>query len=137
VVEHTYVSRIECGRWASRPVEALRPRTYPRLRTRGGSGPALGGVSVPTLLRGPNSIWGSGTPWGSGTLRRSDALWEVRNPQWFWPSASFSGTRGVTGPFPSGERVRGRLPGEKGSVPQESGCSGLQGVVKDNYETLA
>jgi len=35
----------------------------------------------------------------------------------------YPGIRGATGPFPSGERVRGRLPGEYGSGPQGSGCS--------------
>ena len=55
-----------------------------------------GGVSVPSPLRGPDSIWGSGTPWG------------VRSPRLFWLSAPFSGTCGVTEPFPSKGRVRGR-----------------------------
>ena len=95
VAERTYVSRIECGRWASLPEEASRARACLRLRTRGGSGPAPGGVSVPSPLRGPDSIWGSGTPW------------EVRGPRLFWLSAPFSGTRGVTGPFPSKEWVWG------------------------------
>ena len=52
------VSRIECGRWASLPVKP-RDRTRVsvpvdtwRLRT------PPGGVSVPSLLRGPDSIWG-------------------------------------------------------------------------------
>ena len=31
----------------------------------------------------------------------------VRGPRLFWLSVSFSGTRGVTGPFPSKGRVRG------------------------------
>ena len=88
------VSRIECGKWASLPEEAWKPRVYLHLRTRGGSGPP-GGVSVPSQLRGPDSIWGSGTPW------------EVQGPRLFWVSAPFSGTRGVTGPFPSKGRVRG------------------------------
>ena len=38
---------------------------------------------------------GSGTPW------------EVPGPLLFCLSAPFSGTRGVTGPFPSKERVWG------------------------------
>ena len=55
-----------------------------------------GGVSVPSPLRGPDSIWGSGTPCG------------VRGPRLFWLIAPFSGTRGVTRPFSSKGRVRGR-----------------------------
>ena len=61
---------------------------------------------------------GSGTPW------------EVRGPRLFWLSAPFSGTHGVTGPFPSKEWVWGL-------GPRGSGCSGRQRVVKDNYEALA
>ena len=94
VAVRTYISRIECGRWASLPEEASRPRACLRLRTRGGSGPAPGGVYVPSPLRGPYSIWESGTPW------------EVRGPRLFWLSVPFS--RGVTGPFPSKEQVWGR-----------------------------
>src|SRR6185436_2723845 len=80
VAERTYTYRIECGRWASLPVEALRLHACPRQRTRGGSGPAPGGVSVPTPPRGLDGIWGPGTPWGSEIRRRSGALWEVRGP---------------------------------------------------------
>ena len=58
-------------------------------------------------------------------------------PRLFGLSAPFSGARGVTGPFPSKEWVRGRWPGEKGSGPRGSGCLGRQRVVKDNYEALA
>ena len=97
VAERTYVSRIECGRWASLPEEASRPRACLRLRTRGGSGPAPGGVSVPSPLRGPDSIWGSGTPW------------EVRAPRLFWLSAPFSGTHGGTGSVPEREAGPGPL----------------------------
>ena len=39
VAKHTYVSRIECGRWASLPEEASQPRACLRLRICGGSGP--------------------------------------------------------------------------------------------------
>ena len=123
MAERTYVSRIECGRWASLPEEASRPRACLRLRTRGGSGPAPGGVSVPSPLRGPDSIWGPGPRGRSGT-------------RLFWLSAPFSATRGVTGPFPSKEWVWGRLPGEKGFGQRGSGYSGCQRVVKDNYEAL-
>ena len=55
-----------------------------------------GGVSVPSLLRVPNSIWGFGTPW------------EVRGPRLFLLSVPFSGTRGDTGPVP--ERDAGPRP---------------------------
>ena len=58
-------------------------------------------------------------------------------PRLFGLSAPFSGARGVTGPFPSKEWVRGRWPSEKGSGPRGSGCLGRQRVVKDNYEALA
>ena len=44
VAERTYVSRIECGRWASLSEKASRPRACLRLRTRGGSGPPRRGV---------------------------------------------------------------------------------------------
>ena len=81
VAERTYVSRIECGRWANLPVEASRPHACLRLRTRGGSGPAPGEVFVPFLLRGPDSVWGSGTPWEvwAPRLLRSGAhlLWDM------------------------------------------------------------
>ena len=60
VAERTYISRIECGRWASLPVEASQLRACPYPRTRGGYGPAPGGELVPSPLRGPDSIWGSG-----------------------------------------------------------------------------
>ena len=65
------------------PVDMWRLRTPP------------GGVSVPSPLWGPDSIW------GSGPRERSEA------PQLFWLSAPLSGTRGVTGPFPSKEWVWG------------------------------
>ena len=57
-----------------------------------------GGVSVLSLLRGPDGIWGSGTPW------------EVRGPRLIWLSTSFFGTRGDTGPAPERKRVRDRCP---------------------------
>ena len=71
-----------------------------RLRT------PLGGVSVPSPLRDPDSIWGSGTPW------------EVRGPRLFWLSAPLSGTRGDTGPVPSGKRVRDCWSGEMEPDPR-------------------
>ena len=53
VAERTYVPRIECGRWASLPEEALQPRVCLRLRTRGGSGPPRRGVcSLPVVGSG-------------------------------------------------------------------------------------
>ena len=70
------------------PADTWRLRTSPRQ-----------GVGS-SLLRGPDSIWGSGTRRGSGTP------WEVRGPQLFWLRATSSGTRGATGPSPSGERVQ-------------------------------
>ena len=76
------------------PADTWRLRTLP------------GGVSVPSPLRGPDSTWGSGTPW------------EVRGPRLFWLSSPFSGTRGVTGPFPSKGRVRDRWPGEMEPDPR-------------------
>jgi len=74
---------------------------------------------------------------GRDAVGGSGAPWEVRGPRLFGLSAPFSGARGVTGPFPSKEWVRGRWPGEKGSGPRGSGCLGRQCVVKDNYEALA
>ena len=68
---------------------------------------------------------------GPGLRGRSGA------PRLFGLSGPSSGTRGVTGPFPSKEWVRGRWPGEKGFGPRGSGCLGRQRVVKDNYEALA
>ena len=65
------------------PMDTWRLRTPP------------GGVSVPSPLRGPDSIWGSGTPW------------EVRPPAVKARSFPSSGTRGVTGPVPE----RGAGPG--------------------------
>jgi len=66
VAERTYVSRIECGRWASLPEEASWLRACLRLRTRDGSGPppmrgvcslpAVGSgkyMGVRDLVRGP------------------------------------------------------------------------------------
>ena len=99
VAERTYVSCIECGRWASLPEEASWPRACLRLRTRGGSGPTPGGVSVPSPLRGSDSTWGSGTPW------------EVRGPRLLRRGAS-PPQRHVASPDPSqsGEWVRGRWP---------------------------
>ena len=60
----------------------------------------LGGVSVFSLLRGPDSMWGSGAP-------SRLAL-----------SAFFPGTRGDTGPAPSGERVRCRWSNEMEPDPR-------------------
>ena len=93
VAERTYVSRIECSRsfrgsFAAARVPAPADMWQPRT--------PLGGESVPSPLRGLDSIWGSGT------------RWEVRGPWLFWLSAPFSGTRGVNGPFPSKEWVWGR-----------------------------
>ena len=45
--ERTFVYRIECGRWASLPGEASRPRACRHLRTRGGSGPPRVGCLFP------------------------------------------------------------------------------------------
>ena len=59
------------------------------------------------------------------------------SPRLFELITPFSRARGVTGPFPSKEWVRGRWPGEKGSGPRGLGCLGRQRVVKDNYEALA
>ena len=62
VAGRTYVSRIECGRWESLPVK---PRDRARVRTCGhvAAPDPPGGVSVPSPLRDPDSIWGSGTLW--------------------------------------------------------------------------
>jgi len=65
-----------------------------------------GGVSVFSLLRGPDSMWGSGTPWG------------VWGPSRMALSAFFSGTRGDTGPVPSGKRVRCRWSDEMEPDPR-------------------
>ena len=73
-------------------------------------GPGPGPGRGPVLLGGPGLRGWFGAPR------------EVRGPQLIWLRAT-SGIRGATGPFPSGERVRGRLPGEYGSGPQGSGCS--------------
>ena len=100
VAERTYVSRIECGRWASLPEEASRPRACLHLRTCGGSGPAPGGVSVPSPLRGPDSIWGSGTPW------------EVRGPELFLAERSLLRDTWCHRTLPSKGRVRDRRSGE-------------------------
>ena len=66
----------------------------------------LGGVSVFSLLRGPDSMWGSGTPWG------------VRGPQPFGPERFLPQARGDTGPAPSGERVRCRWSDEMEPDPR-------------------
>jgi len=83
-----------------------------------------GGVSVPSPLRGPDSIWGSGT-W-----------WEVRGPPAVWPSAPFSGTRGDPGPIPEREANPGLLARWDGVGPEGSGRSAPLGVVTDNCASL-
>ena len=104
------------------------------LQTRGVSRPPGCGVSIPPLSEGsgyytggPGPHEGSGTPRGSSLLGRSGApAARARVP-------ASSGTRGVSGPFPTVERS-GPLLGEQDSGPQGSGCLD---VVKDNYKILA
>ena len=72
-VERTFVYRIECGRWASLPGEASRPRARAATCGHEAAPDPPGGVSVLSLLRGPDSMWGSGTPW------------EVRGPRLLCP----------------------------------------------------
>ena len=126
VAERTYVSHIECGRWTSLPEEASRPRACLRLRTHGGSGPASGGVSVPSPLRGPDSIWGSGTPW------------EVRGPRLFGRALPSPGHVVTPDPSPSGTRVRDHWSSEMESDPR--GPAGQLkaplSVVTHNYTNL-
>ena len=71
--ERTFVYRIECGRWASLPGEASRSRARDATCGHVAAPDPPGGVSVFSLLRGPDSMWGSRTPWG------------VRGPQPFGP----------------------------------------------------
>jgi len=71
--ERAFVYRIECGRWASLPGEASRPRARAATCRHVAAPDPPGGMSVLSLLRGPDSMWGSGTPWG------------VRGPQLFSP----------------------------------------------------
>ena len=71
--EHAFVYRIECGRWASHPGEASRPRARAVTCGHVASPDPPGGVSVFSLLRVPHSMWVSRTPWG------------VRGPQLFGP----------------------------------------------------
>ena len=60
-------------------------------------------------------------------------LWGVR-ALGCWRGASFpQGHVASPGRPPSGERVRGRWPGEVSSGPQGSSCSVPYGVVTDNY----
>ena len=67
-------SRIECGRWPSLP-EELGSRARAATCGHVAAPDPPGGVSVFSLLRGPDSMWGSGTPWG------------VRGPRPFWSGA--------------------------------------------------
>jgi len=87
-------------------------------------------VSVPSLLRGPDSIWGSEPAGVRDSLGGPGA-------QPFWLRATSSGLRGVTGPSPSGERVRGRPAGRAGLRTTGVRLLGRQGIVKDNYEAFA
>jgi len=75
-----------------------------------------GGVSVLSLLRGPDSMWGS------------------RAPSCLALSAFFSGSRGDTGPASSGKRVRCRWSGEM--EPDPRGPAALYGIATDNYTSL-
>ena len=82
----------------------------------------LGGVSVPSLLRGPDSIWGPEPAGVRDSLGGPGA-------QPFWLRATSSGLRGITGPSPSGERVRGpscresRAQDHRGPAARPSGRS--------------
>ena len=92
--ERTFVYRIECGRWASLPGEASRPRTRAATCGHVAAPDHSGGVPVSSPLRGPG-------PPGRFALR-----------------ASFPGTRGDTGPAPSGKRVRCRWSGKMEPEPR-------------------
>ena len=62
--ERTFVYRIECGRWASLPGEASRPRACATTCGHVAAPDPPGGVTVSSPLRGPDSMWGSGTTRG-------------------------------------------------------------------------
>ena len=96
--ERTFVYRIECGKWASLPGEASRPRARAVTCGHVAAPDPPGGVSVFSLLRGPDSMWGPGP--------------------YLALSAFFFGTRGDTGPAPSGKRVRCRWSGEMEPDPR-------------------
>ena len=98
--ERTFVYRIECGRWASLPGEASWPCARAATCGHMAAPDPPGGVSVLSLLRGPDSMWGSGAP-------SCLAL-----------GAFFSGSRGDTGPASSGKRVRCRWSGEMEPDPR-------------------
>ena len=87
------------------------------LQTRGGPGPPRRGASISSLSEG--SGYYIGGPVSSGRSGVPTACARV---------PAFSGTRGVSGPFPTEERPRPLL-GEQDSGPQGSGCLD---VVKDN-----
>src|SRR6185312_4156552 len=103
VAARTYAYRIECGRWTSLSGEASRPRAYPHLRTRGGSGPPRWGVCSLPVVR---IVCGVRDPVGGP------------GPSAVWLSAPFSGTRGDTGPVPSGKLVRDCWSGVKEPDPR-------------------
>ena len=67
--ERTFVDRVECGRWASLPAEASRPRARAATFGHVAAPDPPGGVPVFSPLRGPDSMWGSGTPRGVRGLR--------------------------------------------------------------------
>ena len=91
--EHASTTRIECGGWASLPVEDSRPRL--RLRDTWRPGPRPGGILV---LR----AWEVWTDEG-----RSWTHMGRPSPRLLARSFPSSGTRGVTGPVPE----RGAGPG--------------------------
>ena len=104
------------------------------LQTRGGPGPPRRGASISSLSEGSGYYTGGPGPHeGSGTLRGSGLLGRSGAPAARARIPASSGTRGVSGPFPTVERS-GPLLGEQDSGPQGSGCLD---VVKDNYKTLA
>ena len=64
-------------------------------------------------------------------------LWGVRALGcWLWASPP-QGHVASPDPSQSGERVRGRWPGEVRALPVGPGCSALYCVVTDNYTGLA
>ena len=70
-VEHTFAYHIECCSWASLPGEASRPRARAATFGHVAAPDPPGGVSVFSLLGGPDNMWGSGTRGGSG----APAVW--------------------------------------------------------------
>ena len=62
---------------------------------------------------------------------------EFRGPQLFWLRATSSGTCGVSGPLLKQEAGPGPFAGGVGLRTTGVRLLGRQGVVKDNYKTLA